>query len=148
MKKRASKISRIILLAAAMLFTMPMTDYAQDHGKDNGEHRGHSERHDMDNHGRRDMDNGRKGKVVVRHDDNYREVIVKDRHVFYRGGAFYERRPSGYAVVDAPIGARIEILPGGYKIIRHNRLKYYLFGGIYYRFLPRERVYVVVSAPF
>jgi len=137
MKKTEIKIRILIFSVLAVIIIIPSTGFAQDRGHDKSEHRGH-----------RDKVVVKKEKVVVRHDDSYKEVVVKDRHVFYRGGAFYEKRPNGYVVVQAPVGARIDVLPGGYKIIRHNRLKYYLFGGIYYRFLPRERVYVVVSAPF
>jgi hypothetical protein len=136
MKMTAFKIEWIILLSAAILFFIPLTNYAQDHGHDKDEH-----------HDRHDMNHGRKERVVVRHDD-YREVIVNDRHVFYRGGAFYDRGPNGYVVVTAPIGARINVLPVGYKVIRHHRARFYVFGGIYYKFIPRERVYVVVNAPF
>jgi Ni/Co efflux regulator RcnB len=148
MKKTISKISWIgLLTAAAMLFFLPMTTYAQDHGHDRDNHRGHNEHRDADHHERHDMDHGRKERVVVRHDD-YREVVVKDRHYFYRGGAFYDRGPGGYVVVTAPIGARITVLPGGYRVIRHHRVRYYFFGGIYYKFVPSEHVYMVVSAPF
>jgi hypothetical protein len=135
MKKTASKLNFVILLITAILMVVPLS-YAQEHGHDRDEHRDH-----------RDRDHGRRERVVEHH-DNYRDVVVRDRHFFYRGGVFYDRGPRGYVVVTAPIGARVDVLPRGYRIIRHNRLRYYLFGGIYYRFLPRERVYVVVNAPF
>jgi len=147
MKKIGSKTDWIILFAAAILFFVPMTNYAQDHGHDNDEHHDRQVKHDEDHHDRHDMNHGRKEKVIVRHDD-YREVIVDDRHVFYRGGAFYDRGPNGYVVVTAPVGARIDVLPVGYKVIRHNRAKFYVFRGIYYKFIPREKIYVVVNAPF
>ncbi len=86
-------------------------------------------------------------EVVVRKTENYREVIVKNRHYFYRDGYFYNRGHEGYVKVVAPLGARISMLPHGYKIVRVHRKRYYLFGGIYYRFIPRERVYVVVKTP-
>jgi len=131
MKTRTSKISWIILFAITVLLSMPMNSYAQDHDK----------------HHDRDRDHGRHGKVIVRHDE-YRDIVVKDRHYFYRGGAFYDRGPNGYVVATAPIGASIDVLPGGYRVVRHNRIKYYVYGGIYYRFMPHDHAYVVVSAPF
>ena len=84
---------------------------------------------------------------VIEHNE-YRDIVVKDRHYFYRGGYFYDRRPEGYVKVVAPFGARISILPRGYEVIRVHRHKYFRFGGIFYQFLPREKVYVVVQAPF
>ena len=88
-----------------------------------------------------------KKEVVVERHNGYRDVVVKDRHYFYREGYFYDRRPEGYVKIDAPIGAEITLLPAGYKVLRVHRVRYYLFGGIYYKFLPRRKVYVVVRAP-
>ena len=146
MKNTAFKISRIILLAAAVLFFLPMAISAQDNGHDRDNHHDRQAKHDMNHHLRHALDHGKRDKVVARHDD-YREVIVNDRHFFYRGGAFYERGANGYVVATAPIGARIDVLPGGYAVIRRHGIKYFSFGGIYYKFLPHERAYVVVSAP-
>jgi len=86
-------------------------------------------------------------RVVVRQPVQYREVIVHNRHYFYRGGAFYERGPNGYITIAAPIGARIDVLPAGCRIVHVKRMRYYFFGGVYYRFIPRERVYCVVERP-
>ena len=87
-----------------------------------------------------------KKKEVVRHDD-YRDVSVRDRHYFYREGYYYDKRPSGYVKVPAPIGARISVLPHGYRVVRIHKVKYYVFGGIYYKFFPRENVYEVIEVP-
>jgi Family of unknown function (DUF6515) len=84
-------------------------------------------------------------EVVVKKEDSYREVVVKDKHYFYRDGYYYDKRPTGYVKVVAPIGARITILPHGYKVVRMHKIRYYVFGGIYYRYYPREKVYVVVK---
>ena len=88
-----------------------------------------------------------KKEVVVKRHNEYREVVVKDRHYFYREGYFYDRRPQGYVKIEAPIGAEITLLPAGYKVVRVHRVRYYLFGGIYYKFYPKRKVYVVVNAP-
>jgi hypothetical protein len=88
-----------------------------------------------------------KKEVVIGRHIGYREVVVKDRHYFYRGGYFYDKRPEGYVKIEAPIGAEIALLPAGYKVIRVHRVRYYLFGGIYYKFYPKRKVYVVVNAP-
>lgn len=86
-------------------------------------------------------------EVVVRHKVEYRDIIVKKRHYFYREGYFYDRRPEGYVKVEAPIGASITVLPVGYKAIKVHRIRYYVFGGIYYKYYPKRKVYVVVRAP-
>ena len=88
-----------------------------------------------------------KKEVVVKHNVEYRDIVVKKRHYFYREGYFYDKRPEGYVKVEAPIGAEITLLPRGYKVVRVHRVRYYLFGGIYYKFLPHRKVYVVVKAP-
>ena len=79
--------------------------------------------------------------------DNYRDVSVKDKHYYYREGSFYDKRDNGYSKVEAPIDARITMLPHGYKTIRYHKTKYYRFGGVYYKFSPSEKVYVVIQAP-
>ncbi len=86
-------------------------------------------------------------RVVVRQPVNYKEVIVSNKHYFFRNGIFYERRHIGFVAVVAPIGARIAVLPLGYKAVRIRRTKYFFFGGVYYKFLPQERVYCVVQRP-
>jgi Family of unknown function (DUF6515) len=88
-----------------------------------------------------------KKEVLVKRQNEYRDVVVKDRHYFYREGYFYDRRPEGYVKIKAPIGAEITLLPTGYKVVRVHRVRYYLFGGIYYKFYPKRKVYVVVNAP-
>jgi Family of unknown function (DUF6515) len=131
MKTRRSFIGVITLLSAALIFSFTVNINAQ-----NKDHRDKAKPHEK----------GKK-EVVVKHHNKYREVVVKDRHYFYREGYFYNRGPKGYVRIAAPMGARITLLPHGYKIVRVHRLRYYVFGGIYYRFLPHERVYVVVRAP-
>lgn len=119
MKAELFKISTTVLFVFILLFTMNVNIEAQ--------HR----------------------RVVIKRDrhGDYREIIVKDRHYFYRDGYFYDRGPGGYIRITAPFGARIAFLPRGYEIVKIRRENYYLFGGIYYRYLPRERVYVVVERP-
>lgn len=86
-------------------------------------------------------------EVVVKHKVEYRDIVVKKRHYFYREGYFYDKRPEGYVKVEAPIGASIIVLPRGYKIVRLHKRRYYVFGGIYYRYYPKSKAYVVVKAP-
>ena len=85
-------------------------------------------------------------RIEARHDD-YRDISVRDRHYFYREGNFYDKRHEGYVKIAAPIGARIDVLPHGYRMVKIHRANYYKFGGVYYKFLQREKVYEVVEFP-
>jgi Family of unknown function (DUF6515) len=131
MKKKAIDVSRFSIIAVALIIILATNINAQQ--------RERKER------GRKKVLT--KKEVVVERHNGYREVVVKDRHYFYREGYFYDRRPEGYVKIVAPIGAEIALLPAGYKVLRVHRVRYYLFGGIYYKFLPRRKVYVVVQAP-
>lgn len=46
-----------------------------------------------------------------------------------------------------PIGARIRVLPLGYTAFWLGGLEYYYWDGIYYQYLPADRLYVVVNKP-
>lgn len=87
-------------------------------------------------------------RIVVKTHNNYDEIIVKEKHYYFRHGVFYEKGTKGYVVVTAPVGARIAVLPSGYRIIHRRRVTFYLYGGVYYQFIPREKIYVVVRKPF
>ena len=128
MKKRRRGFIAVVFFLTTFLFLLPNSINAQSR-------KFHKERTKV----RRER--------VVKHKVVYKEVIVKKNHYFYREGYFYNKGPKGYIKVVAPIGARITLLPHGYKIVRVHRVKYYVFGGVYYRFYPREKVYVVVKTP-
>ena len=50
-------------------------------------------------------------------------------------------------MVPAPIGARVRVLPFGFATFNIGLVPYYYFGGVYYRYIPDEDVYVVVQKP-
>lgn len=148
------KISKLILIISALFLVLSISNYAQDREEEhhaNGRHEGWQKHHEEEHH-----DQGlHKGwykhsekENWDRRDDDYREVRYRDNHYFFHRGEFYERRQEGYVVVTAPIGIRVNYLPRGYKIIRHRGIRFYLFGGIYYRYDPSARFYFVVKAPF
>lgn len=78
---------------------------------------------------------------------NYVNVAVGPRRYFYHGGIFYSRVGKSYTIVRAPLGARIAVLPVGYARIRIGGLDYFYFHDVYYRYIPADRVYVVVEKP-
>jgi len=126
MKNKLFQLSSFSFIISVLFLVLTVNINAQDHNQ-NGQ-----EKH-------------KKNEVVGK--DNYRDVSVKDKHYYYREGSFYDKRDNGYSKVEAPIDARITELPHGYKTMRYHKAKYYSFGGIYYKFSPSEKVYVVVHAP-
>ncbi len=57
------------------------------------------------------------------------------------------KRNDKYIIINAPLGARITVLLRGYKILRVRRARYYVFNGIYYRYLPQEKICVFTKRP-
>ncbi len=127
MKRKAVQFERIIIVVAMFMFVFTALTGAQTK--------------------REERIHRRAERVVVKTPVRYNEVIVKDRHYYFRSGAFYERRANVYAVVPAPIGAKITILPAGYRIIHLHRKRFYFFAGVYYKYIPREKVFVVIEKP-
>ena len=75
------------------------------------------------------------------------KMIVGGREYFYGDGRFYRYGPRGYAVVSAPIGARLRVLPAGYVSFRIGRIPFFFALDTYYMFDPVARMYVVVEPP-
>jgi len=146
MKKKIIKMSSVILLVFAFVIALANNSNAQDR-KVIVRH--HNKREVVVKHNdKRDaVVKHNDGRVVVIHNNRYSEVVVNRRTCYYREGYFYDRRPDGVVKIEAPIGARVTVIPSGYKVIRLHRVRYYVFAGVYYRFLPSSRIYVVVKAP-
>jgi len=58
---------------------------------------------------------------------------------------FTKKGPRGYVIVDAPVGASVEVIPSGYKVVVINGKTYYYHNDIY--FAKRGKKYSVVSDP-
>ncbi|MCU7494932.1 MAG: hypothetical protein HF314_14425 [Ignavibacteria bacterium] len=92
--------------------------------------------------------NAQHRRVVIKQNHHgYREIIIRDRHYFYREGLFFSKSPKGYIRIDAPVGARVTYLPHGYEMVKIRKETYYIYGGTYYMYFPREMSYVVVKRP-
>ncbi|MBU1002344.1 MAG: hypothetical protein KKE73_07445 [Proteobacteria bacterium] len=72
-------------------------------------------------------------------------IMVGGVRYFYGGGIFYHRGSHGYAVVAAPMGAMIPILPPGHSMVVVAGATYYVHSGVYYLASPPG--YVVVPSP-
>ncbi len=78
----------------------------------------------------------------------HNQIMVNQHPYFYFNGIFYQTGPGGFFVTRAPLGARISILPFGYATLQIGTVPYYYYYGTYYRYLPEEKVYLVVEPPF
>jgi len=146
MKKRIIRLCSVILLASAFVLASAITSNAQDRKVIARHHNKrevvvkHNDRHNV-------VVKHNDGREVVIHNNRYSEVVVNRRTCYYREGYFYDRRHDGVVKIEAPIGARVTVIPTGYKVIRLHRVRYYVFAGVYYRFIPSSGIYVVVKAP-
>ena len=152
MKMKKIDMRCIFLIMSAVIFVFSINTYAQrekvkDH-HDNGKHKGwykHEDEHrDQGRYERGD----RHGDNDEHHDESYRRIRYRDRDYYFHGREFYERRRDGYVVARPPIGFRIDFLPEGYRVVRYRRIRYYVVGGMYFRFMPSTGVYISVKAPF
>jgi hypothetical protein len=87
----------------------------------------------------------RRGHVVKRLPRGYRRVRYKKVPYYYQRGIFYRPAPSGFIVVEPPIGVVVVSLPVGYTRIWIGGVGYYSYGGVFYRRAPYG--YVVVDPP-
>lgn len=85
------------------------------------------------------------GKIQNRLPPGHKEVWVGKDKYFRHNNVFYRRGPSGFMVVDPPIGALILSLPLGASALLIGGITYYVCEGIYYRHAPGG--YVVVERP-
>ena len=87
----------------------------------------------------------RPGNVSSRLPKGYWTVRHGRSQYYYHQGTFYRRGPSGYIVVQAPIGAIVLGIPLGYHRVFIGGSLYFTYGGVYYRRVPSG--YVVVESP-
>lgn len=74
-------------------------------------------------------------------------LAVGGRPYYYHGGYYYRPAPTGYVVVEAPLGAAVLTLPGSAVQVQIGGLTYYQYGTSYYQWQPHMNRYVVVPSP-
>lgn len=78
---------------------------------------------------------------------NRTRVMIGNRPYFYHNGRFYRPWRGRYYHYIPPIGARLRFLPYGFWNFNIGPALYFYGGGVYYRYLPGENMYVVVPRP-
>jgi len=87
----------------------------------------------------------RHGRFFVRPPVGHKPVWVRGVRYRYHRGVFYRKRPFGYIVVRAPVGAVVAAIPIGFVTFVVGTDSYYYYGGVYYQRVPSG--YVVVEPP-
>lgn len=64
---------------------------------------------------------------------------------FYHFGTYYRHTGDGYVVVQAPVGARVRILPDDCSDFYTDGIRYYECGDVYYESVDGE--YIVIEGP-
>ncbi|MCJ7593742.1 MAG: DUF6515 family protein [Desulfobacterales bacterium] len=86
-----------------------------------------------------------RGTVVRRLPPGHRTVWHGRSRYYYDRGVFYNRGPSGFVVINAPIGAVLLSIPIGSRAVLVGGLTYYLYSDVYYRRVGTG--YIVVEPP-
>ncbi|WDE12461.1 DUF6515 family protein [Thalassomonas haliotis] len=136
MKKLTAKVSVMVLSGLVFLLPQALAEQHKHRGK---EHHKHSVpvAHKQKYH--------KVGYKVKALPLGYRKLLVRGVPFYFNAGVFYRTSPSGYVVVQAPLGARINALPLGYISFSLGVNRYFHVNGTYY--LKEKNSYVVVEKP-
>jgi len=72
-------------------------------------------------------------------------VVYSGPDYYYANGYYYQKVPSGYVIVEPPIGSTVKTLPRGYETVYIRGVKYYTHNGLYY--VKQRNNYIVVNDP-
>ncbi|MBN1688433.1 MAG: hypothetical protein JW893_04975 [Candidatus Omnitrophica bacterium] len=75
----------------------------------------------------------------------YLTLRLSDALYYYFDGTYYTNTPSGYVIVNAPVGTRIVEIPSRHKEIIYGGTTYYYYDHTYY--LREPEGYTVVTPP-
>ena len=87
----------------------------------------------------------RPGMIISTLPPDYAPIYVDNTPYYYDQGVYYESNPSGYVVVNPPLGAIVPNLPPGAQAVAAGSTVYYYAGGAFY--LPQPQGYMVVTPP-
>lgn len=89
----------------------------------------------------------RRGHVIRELSRNHRIIHHRSERYYFDDGIWFRFGPGGYVVVTPPIGLVVPLLPPFYTRVWVGGDPYYYADGVYYRWLPERRVYVVSEPP-
>jgi hypothetical protein len=110
----------------------PKTDNRRNHYRDSGKNQ---------------KTYARDGRHAYKHRDSRRYLPAKKswQHSHHRKPAWVDYHRPGFLY--PRIGLRVSVLPHGYFSFKLGNLRFYAYRGVYYRYNPALRVYVVVNKP-
>lgn len=88
-----------------------------------------------------------RGLIVDRLPPGHIVVPYRSERYHFHGGVWYRPSGSRFVVVAPPIGLSVSILPPFYTTLWVGGAPYFYADGVYYRWRPAERHYVVVEPP-
>ena len=77
----------------------------------------------------------------------YHAMTVASQTYYYADGVYLIRRGNEYVVVSAPLGARLTVLPYGFRSFWIGPRRFFAFNSIYYVYEAGTKEYVVVEKP-
>lgn len=75
------------------------------------------------------------------------KIVFSHTPYYLHAGLYYRLHNGVYTVVRPPVGLTIQVLPSGYRRVKHGPHLYFVFQGVYYIHLPETNEYQVVEAP-
>lgn len=85
------------------------------------------------------------GRTVHRLPPHSLVIRSKDRDFLYCQGLFYRHTPSGYVIIEPPIGAIVPVLPQGYTRVIIDQRPFFYYADSYY--VATSAGYQVVASP-
>ncbi len=152
-KNRLRSLSLAMVAAFFLVFVVPRGEALAYSGRHSGYHRHYRPGPPVKSHYRYH----RPGPAVIHHHYRHRVpwlplgvalLTVAGIHYYYHRdrGAYYQKDPTGYVAVRAPIGAVVTSLPSGYTSFYVGPVQYFYFGGVYYR--TSSPGYMIVDPPY
>jgi len=74
-------------------------------------------------------------------------VVYTGTTYYYSAGVYYEKAPTGYVIVEPPIGIVVEAPPVKCEVVKVEPKTYCYSRGSFYLFNESAQTYVIVEAP-
>ncbi len=74
-------------------------------------------------------------------------IPYRNSRYYFSGGIWYQPFRDHFSIITPPIGIVVPVLPPFYTTVWVGGLPYYYADGVYYRWRPEERAYIVTNPP-